>query len=459
MRKKFPLRIVLSSVAVLIVAFVVLGAVSVVGWEYSNSDNFCANACHEVHPEEPYAHQLGNHANVACVECHIGRLSTFASLTEKSGHVAHAWNFIFGYDRPTYSTSLPGAQNSCEGCHTKEPHRHNVVNTAKKFAADRRNSESRLTLTMRLNGRTFGGEVRRGVDWHASGAVRFISDGPQNFNIRWVEATSPDGSKAIYKNVSASLSDEEIEQAEKNVMDCIDCHNRAGHPFRSPEEEVDAALADGRLSAELPYIKERVIELLEQDFASEDEANELVQQAWEKYQEDFPDLEAKKPEAWRAAHQFLQERQEFMVNLMVRNRFVDEGVSWRSFPDNNGHKQDPGCFRCHGGQLQTDAGTPITVNCTNCHSIPLVTKRDRVPDYFLSLIDKKKPDSHHDKAFISKHMKLAGEECTVCHEQIRFGVNDRTYCSNSGCHGSSWDFLDLDALRTTAETADVATGD
>jgi hypothetical protein len=76
-----------------------------------------------------------------------------------------------------------------------------------------------------------------------------------------------------------------------------------------------------------------------------------------------------------------------------------------------------------------------------------------VPDYFLSLIDMQKPDSHGDPAFISIHMDLAGEECTTCHEEIRFGVTDRSYCSNSGCHGEVWDFLDLDALRSTQEVA------
>ncbi len=447
--KQLPLRMILVSAAVLILAFVALGALSVAGWEYSNSDNFCANACHEVHPEEPYAHQLSHHANVACVECHVGRLSTFPAMIEKAGHVAHAWNFVFGYERPTYSKSMTSAIDSCEGCHTKKPHRHNIVKTALKFADDRRNTEKKLTLTMRLNGRTFGSEVRRGVNWHASGAVRFIATDPQKLDIRWVEVTAQDGSKKIYNNVLAPLSTEEIAAADKKVMDCIDCHNRAGHPFRSPEEEVDAALADGRLSPDLPFIKKRIIELLDQEFETEDEAKALAASTWQQYQEDFPDLKEKYPEDWEGARDFMEERQEFMANLMVRSRFVEEGMSWRSFPDHNGHKLDPGCFRCHGGQLQAESGVPIVVNCTNCHSIPLFTRRDRVPDYFLSLIDRQKPDSHHDPAFISRHMDLAGEECTTCHEEVRFGVNDRSYCSNSGCHGSSWEYLEFDALRTT----------
>ncbi len=452
MTVKISFRTVLVSAGVIAVAFLVLGTVGIASWEYTNSNAFCGGACHGVHPDEPVAHQLGRHANVACVECHIGRMSTFASMIEKSGHVVHAWNFVFGYERPTRSTSLTEATQSCEGCHTKAPHQNNIVNTSKKFDTDRRNTETRMTLTMRLAGRTFGGEVHRGVNWHASGAVRFIADDPQRLDIRWVEATAPNGTKTIYENVTKRLTGEQIEQADKHVMDCIDCHNRAGHPFSNPLDEVDAVLADGRLSPALPFIKRQIVELLEGDYDSHEEAVQLLTDAWAEYAEKYADIAQDDPEAWQAVREFFDAEQGLLYEMMVRSRFVgEEGVSWRSFPDHNGHKTDPGCFRCHSGGLQTQAGVPITPNCTNCHSVPLVTKRDRVPNYFLTLIDKQKPDSHHDKAFISKHMDLAGDECTACHEQLRFGVNDRSYCSNSGCHGNTWEFLQLDALRTAAE--------
>lgn len=440
--------VVISSLAILVVVFIALGTVSVAGWEYTNSNSFCANACHSVHPEEPYAHQLSHHANVDCVECHIGRVSTFAAIAEKSGHITHAWSFFLGFERPTSAPSFTGSEDSCEGCHTEEPHRHNVVHTKKRFSTDRRNTETTLTLSVRLNGRDFTEEVRRGVNWHSSGAVRFIADDPQNLGIRWVEMTTEDGSKVVYNDVRNPLDGDEIDAADIQVMDCGDCHNRAGHPFRNPEEEVDEALADGRLDPGLPFIKTRMVELLAQDFETEEEAEALIQQAWDRYKEDFPNLEADNPDAWRSAREFMEERREFLTNLLVRSNFVGEGVSWRSFPDHNGHKLDPGCFRCHNGRLQAEDGVPITVNCTNCHSVPLVTRRDRLPDFFLSLLNRDKPESHRDPAFIAGHMNVAGEDCTECHESVRFGVSDRAYCSNSGCHGDAWEFLDLDALRT-----------
>ena len=49
---------------------------------------------------------------------------------------------------------------------------------------------------------------------------------------------------------------------------------------------------------------------------------------------------------------------------------------------------------------------------------------------------------------MSKHMDHLGDErCSNCHEEIKFGVNDKTFCSNSGCHAVDWQYLDLMALR------------
>ena len=72
----------------------------------------------------------------------------------------------------------------------------------------------------------------------------------------------------------------------------------------------------------------------------------------------------------------------------------------------------------------------------------------RIPEYYLALIDQKKPRTHRRPDWMSKHMDHLGDErCSNCHEEIKFGVNDKTFCSNSGCHAVDWQYLDLMALR------------
>ncbi len=433
-----------------LVAVLLLGAAGVVGWEYSNSDEFCATACHNVHPEEPYSHKLSQHAQVSCVECHIGRLSTFAAMVEKSSHVTHAWAVFAGYERPLTAPSLPDASRSCEGCHTAATHQYNPIRVRSRFARDEGNTETKLTLIVRSVGRNFGGEPPRDVNWHASGAVRFIAEDPQQLDVKWVEATRRDGTTVVYEDVAAPLSADAVAAAEKNVMDCIDCHNRAGHSFDNPELLLDAAMDRRLVDPRLPFIKARLVELLDREVESEEDARQAVRESWLDYQQEFAGLAESQPNVWQAAGEAAQAREDFLVDLLVRSQFVEgEGVSWDSFPDHSGHKDAPGCFRCHSGRLQDSSGTPVPVNCTNCHSVPLVTQRDQIPDGYLTLADRRKPRNHGRPDFMARHSELASERCGSCHgEVIEHGTDNQTFCANSGCHDEQWQYLGWEALRS-----------
>lgn len=450
MARKIKLKTALVGIAIFGAAFVVLGSVSVVGWEFSNSNYFCTNACHQVHPEEPIAQQLSAHAKINCVDCHIGRLAFFPALIKKSSHIKHVWSILTGWERPTYAPSLSHVGNTCEGCHVEDTHKFNIVASKKRFAADEKNTQTRLTLVSRNVGRIFGGEKdRRGMNWHAGGNVKFVATGTQKQDIEFVEATFPDGEVVTYKSVKASMSDADIAAADKVTMSCMDCHNRAGHPFRDPETVVDAAFASGELNPKLPYVKEYILTLLDTPVTSQEDAMEKVDKAYENYAQAYPDAATDYPAETEQARAFIEQRKKFLADLMVSSEFPEaEHVTWKSFPDNLGHKDFPGCFRCHGGDLQNTAGEPIPVNCSTCHSLPLVTKRDKIPDYYLALLDLKKPKNHRSPDWMAKHSDHLGEEgCESCHGDVKFGVDDKTFCSNSGCHAVDWQYLDLSAVN------------
>ena len=366
----------------------------------------------------------------------------------KSGHTAHAWSLLVGYERPTHSKSLESAR-SCESCHPRATHPNNSIRVNRHYDDDRRNTERKTTLIMRLAGRNFGRQDSLGLNWHASGNVRYRADDPQNLNINWVEATLPDGSRRVYEDAREKVKERNsaVESDAIKTMDCTTCHNRVGHPFPNPNDFVDAALANGTLSRDLPFIKKHMNALLEQDFATDEEARTLVQQAADDYLEAYPDLQVKGIADLR---EYLIEGQDRVVDLKVRSRFLEaDDITWKSFPDHTGHKDGPGCFRCHNGRLQTAEGTPIPVNCGTCHSIPLVTTRDRIPSYVTDILDTRRPSSHRDPAFMAKHMDVVEEFCADCHGVIKFGQDDKSTCSNSACHSGDWRYLDFDALRMT----------
>jgi hypothetical protein len=52
-----------------------------------------------------------------------------------------------------------------------------------------------------------------------------------------------------------------------------------------------------------------------------------------------------------------------------RNVFPAMKVTWGAYPNNLGHMDFPGCFRCHDGSHSTKGGDSITQDCNACHNL------------------------------------------------------------------------------------------
>ncbi len=44
-------------------------------------------------------------------------------------------------------------------------------------------------------------------------------------------------------------------------------------------------------------------------------------------------------------------------------------AKWSVHPDNIGHLDWPGCFRCHNDEMESDEGDTIFTSCDRCHVI------------------------------------------------------------------------------------------
>jgi hypothetical protein len=53
----------------------------------------------------------------------------------------------------------------------------------------------------------------------------------------------------------------------------------------------------------------------------------------------------------------------------MRNVFPDMKVSWGTYPNNLGHQDFPGCFRCHDGSHSAADGRSIPNDCDTCHKV------------------------------------------------------------------------------------------
>jgi hypothetical protein len=436
-RRQAIRRVLLVAIA-FFAGFLILGFLAVRIWDYSNSAAFCEDVCHDVHPEETLAYQDSYHANVNCVECHMGRVSMLHNIVLKLGHFRHVPETLLGwYDRPMESETLRPANESCELCHWPPAFHGDTVREIRRFQPDKANDEQRIYLILETGAATREKGLGYGIHWHITNPVEYIATDEHKQDIRWVRTTLPDGRTLEYNDVTNPLTPEEIASSEKRLMDCVSCHNRMGHPFPPPEELVDQALASGRLSPDLPFVKKEMLELLNGSYASQQEALEVVNASWERYAVTHPEAVANGPEAVEGARDLASQ-------LVTRLVFEEPGVSWHDFPEYMKHKDFPGCFRCHDGKHLSPEGESIRLHCNICHSVPVtVGTGDRAPNVPIKSVQE--PPSHLETNFIADHRFQANSECVTCHGAIEFGSDDSSFCANSACHGRAWPMVELDA--------------
>jgi hypothetical protein len=167
-----------------------------------------------------------------------------------------------------------------------------------------------------------------------------------------------EGSKKVFK------LDGETAPAgtEWRTMDCVDCHNRASHIYRSPQFEVDLALAEGRIDRSLPYIKREGVRILtEKVYPSHEEARTGIAAAVKAfYATNYPD---------RADSPAVEQAGKALGDAYCWNNFPHMKVTWNLYPNHIGHQDSPGCFRCHDNKHKTETGEKIGKKCNTCHNL------------------------------------------------------------------------------------------
>jgi len=119
---------------------------------------------------------------------------------------------------------------------------------------------------------------------------------------------------------------------------------------------VDLAMASGTIDPSIPWIKSNVVATLTSSFSTEAEALEKISTSLRAKYPKTPKIES----AIHAAQEVYR-----------KNFFPEMKVDWRAYPNNIGHKEWAGCFRCHDGNHKTSDGARkiSSSNCNSCHVI------------------------------------------------------------------------------------------
>jgi hypothetical protein len=260
---------------------------------------------------------------------------------------------------PSPVTSLRPARVICEGCHTPAKYVGEKLLVKSNFADDEQNTETQTVLVLHLGGEDSLSHLSGIHGVHLNRMV-YIATSADRSTIPWVQRENSDGSQTVF---TASALNGAMPKGERRTMDCIDCHNRAAHTFQTPEQAINRAMADGAISTDLPFVHKEGLELLKASYASEEEAQAKIPVALEAfYKSSYPNVLAQKSAQVKAAGAEL-------FTLYSQNVFPFMKVTWGTHPNNIGHMDYPGCFRCHDGDHISKGGKTITQDCANCHNL------------------------------------------------------------------------------------------
>src|SRR6266568_134425 len=323
----------------------------------TESVQFCGQACHTPMKPEFVAYLNSPHARVGCVECHIGPGAEAFIKAKLNGVHQLYCTLTDNIQRPikTPVKNLRPAQETCEQCHWPGRYAGNLDRTYAHFLADETNTPFAVRLSLKVGGGDPNHGPVGGIHWHMNLAnkVEYIAADEQRQVIPWVRFTDSHGAVTEYR--TREFKDDPA-QHKIRTMDCMDCHNRPAHHFRAPNDGVDLAMAIGRIDRSIPWIKSNVVAALIAPYASEDQALEKIASSLKLKYPNTPKIEA----AIQAAQEIFQ-----------RNIFPEMKADWRAYPNNIGHKESAGCFRCHDGLHKTgDGKTQIQASdCNSCHTI------------------------------------------------------------------------------------------
>jgi hypothetical protein len=165
---------------------------------------------------------------------------------------------------------------------------------------------------------------------------------------------------------------------------------------------VNEALAEGSISRALPTIKLQAVQAIDTDYDSDEAASIGIANTLRAfYQNEYPKLfEEKNADVVRSIKQ--------VQAIYANTVFPVMKAKWSAYPDNIGHRDSPGCFRCHNDVMESPTGEVIFTDCNRCHLI--LAQGETIDQVNVNI----------DEGLLFEHPEDGEEineytECTECH--------------------------------------------
>ena len=131
----------------------------------------------------------------------------------------------------------------------------------------------------------------------------------------------------------------------------------------SAERAVDAVIARGEIPKTLPFVRREAVKAVKGNYPSQDAAADTIARTLrEFYRTSYESI-------YMSKRQDVEKAVAGAQHVYRRNVFPEMHVQFGTYPNNIGHMDFPGCFRCHDDNHQTKDGRKIGQDCDTCHDI------------------------------------------------------------------------------------------
>ena len=335
--------------AIAVLTFINLGIVAVASFgavHYMESTQFCGQVCHEPMKPQFTAHQVGAHASVKCVACHVSPGASGAVKAKLAG-TRQLYQVAMGtVPRPIHAEGrVPTAADTCVQCHRAGFTPRDTTKVIREYADDEANTETVTTLDL----------LTTKIHWHARPDVQVeyaVSDKDPN-QVTYVKASTSGGAVTEYFGPGVTAAATNLRR-----MDCLSCHSRPAHAFAATAERtVDNAIGAGLISRSLPYIRRESVAALKASYDRESAAMAGISKHLTSFY-----ASAKSAPADELARAITE-----VHRLYQSNVFPDMKITWGTYLPQNSHVDAPGCFRCHTDEHKASSGKVISQDCELCH--------------------------------------------------------------------------------------------
>lgn len=379
------------------------------GFHYTESVDFCGKLCHQVMNPEYVAYQNSPHANVKCAECHVGEGADWYVKSKMSG-MRQVYKTLMGtYPTPieTPIKNLRPARETCEKCHWPQKFYSYKLHHEKYFLADSVNTKWDIFLNMKIGASDESNGLNQGIHWHINPDISMeYKANEERDTIYWVKVTNNKTKETkIFRGDDYRLSENDLLQKETRTMDCMDCHNRPSHEFRSPSFYVNQYLVSNPVSASIPWLKKAAMNALKTNYTTTDSALTGIENSIKNfYSKNYPGL-------YKKYSASIDKAITGIIGKYSQNAFPEMRVNYSVYPRHIGHLESNGCFRCHDNSHIAEDGSIISNDCNLCH---VIVGQGKVDSLKYSTVNKSLDFIHPvDIGGIWKQ-----SNCEDCHRQL-----------------------------------------